>query len=210
MIPCTGLFRPVSSLSSRGQAHQNCWLPSLCLLIWWVFLTFHLGLVSLSLCDTDCCDIHSLSHTDGENHRRANISCISDQSCYDHWCCFIAPGASDQRGKGPVDITGPQLDFALVCVYMHVYVFLRVSRCSNKILLPSFHSSHLNVSVPPYSPVFLDGWQAQAFDETGRPLDDPIESQHKQDALRERRGAQSPQDQARETAKGHGEGTDEV
>lgn len=126
-ILCTGLFRPVSSLSSRGQTHQNCWLPSLCLLIWWVFLTFHLGLVSLSLCDADCCDVHSLSHTDGEDHRRTNISCISDQSCYDHWCCFIAPGASDQRGKGPVDITGPQLDFALVCVNMHVFIFfLRV------------------------------------------------------------------------------------
>lgn len=110
-----------------------------------------------------------------------------------------------------MDITGPQLDFALVCVYMHVFIFFEsVSCCSNKILLPSVPSSRLNVSVPPYSPVFLDGWQAQAFDATGRPLDDPIESQHKQDALRERRGAQSPQDQARVTAKGHGEGVDEV
>lgn len=66
------------------------------------------------------------------------------------------------------------------------------------------------MSVPPFSPVFLDGWQPQAYDATGRPLKDPIESQHKQDALRERRGAQSLQDQARQTAEGHGEGTDEV
>ncbi|KAG7243677.1 hypothetical protein INR49_011234 [Caranx melampygus] len=46
--------------------------------------------------------------------------------------------------------------------------------------------SHLNVSVPPYSPVFLDGWEPPAYDSSGQPLEDPIESQHKQDALRER------------------------
>ncbi|XP_054614795.1 epidermal growth factor receptor kinase substrate 8-like protein 1 isoform X2 [Dunckerocampus dactyliophorus] len=42
--------------------------------------------------------------------------------------------------------------------------------------------SHFSISVPPYSPVFLDGWQPQAFDSTGLPLEDPVESQHKQDA----------------------------
>ncbi|XP_070779374.1 epidermal growth factor receptor kinase substrate 8-like protein 1a [Enoplosus armatus] len=70
--------------------------------------------------------------------------------------------------------------------------------------------SHLSVSVPPYSPVFLDGWQPQAYDSTGQPFDDPIESQHKQDAFSESRAAQTLQDQARQTAEGHGEGTDEV
>lgn len=43
--------------------------------------------------------------------------------------------------------------------------------------------SDLGVSVPPYAPVFLDGWQPQAFDSCGQPVEDPIESQHKQDAL---------------------------
>uniref|UniRef100_A0A3Q1F126 EPS8 signaling adaptor L1a n=1 Tax=Acanthochromis polyacanthus TaxID=80966 RepID=A0A3Q1F126_9TELE len=57
-------------------------------------------------------------------------------------------------------------------------------------------SSHLGVSVPPYSPVFLDGWQPQAYDTAGQPLDDPIESQHKQDAYKE-----SLQEQAQQTAK---------
>uniref|UniRef100_A0A3Q2XGG1 EPS8 signaling adaptor L1a n=1 Tax=Hippocampus comes TaxID=109280 RepID=A0A3Q2XGG1_HIPCM len=42
--------------------------------------------------------------------------------------------------------------------------------------------SQLGVSVHPYSPVFLDGWQPQAFDSSGLPLEDPVESQHKQDA----------------------------
>ncbi|XP_077413932.1 epidermal growth factor receptor kinase substrate 8-like protein 1 [Vanacampus margaritifer] len=42
--------------------------------------------------------------------------------------------------------------------------------------------SQLGVSVPPYSPVFLDGWQPQAFDSSGSPLEDPVESQHKRDA----------------------------
>ncbi|XP_051905922.1 epidermal growth factor receptor kinase substrate 8-like protein 1 isoform X2 [Hippocampus zosterae] len=43
-------------------------------------------------------------------------------------------------------------------------------------------SCQLGVSVPPYSPVFLDGWQPQAFDSSGLPLEDPVESQHKQEA----------------------------
>lgn len=65
------------------------------------------------------------------------------------------------------------------------------------------------MSVPSYSPVFLDGWQPQAYDLTGQ-LEDPIESQHKQDALRESRAAQTQQDQARQTAEGPGESTDEM
>uniref|UniRef100_A0A3B4ZUR9 EPS8 like 1 n=1 Tax=Stegastes partitus TaxID=144197 RepID=A0A3B4ZUR9_9TELE len=65
--------------------------------------------------------------------------------------------------------------------------------------------SHLGVSVPPYSPVFLDGWQPQAYDSAGQPLEDPIESQHKQDAYRE-----SVQDQTRQTAEVSSEETDQV
>uniref|UniRef100_A0A3B5MT51 EPS8 signaling adaptor L1a n=1 Tax=Xiphophorus couchianus TaxID=32473 RepID=A0A3B5MT51_9TELE len=37
------------------------------------------------------------------------------------------------------------------------------------------------VSAPPYSPVFLDGWQPQAYDSAGRLLVDPIQLQHKED-----------------------------
>ncbi|AWP18752.1 putative epidermal growth factor receptor kinase substrate 8-like protein 1 [Scophthalmus maximus] len=66
--------------------------------------------------------------------------------------------------------------------------------------------SHLNVAVPPYSPVFLDGWQPRAYDSAGQPLEDPIELQHKQDVFRERMEAQTLQDQTRRTA----QGTDEV
>lgn len=63
--------------------------------------------------------------------------------------------------------------------------------------------SHLGVSVPPYSPVFLDGWQPQAYDSAGLPLEDPIESQHKQDVLMESL-------QAQQTAGVSSEGTDKV
>ncbi|XP_041813024.1 epidermal growth factor receptor kinase substrate 8-like protein 1a isoform X2 [Chelmon rostratus] len=70
--------------------------------------------------------------------------------------------------------------------------------------------SHLGVSIPSYSPAFLDGWQPQAYDSAGQPLDDPIELQHKQDAFRESRAAQTLQDQAQQTLEGPGDGTDEI
>lgn len=70
--------------------------------------------------------------------------------------------------------------------------------------------SQLSVSVPPYSPVFLDGWQPQACDSNGQPVEDPIESQHKQDAFRESRAAQTLQDQGQQAVEGPGESTDEV
>ncbi|TNM97271.1 hypothetical protein fugu_015427 [Takifugu bimaculatus] len=53
--------------------------------------------------------------------------------------------------------------------------------------------SQLSVAVPPYSPAFLDGWQPRTLDSTGRPREDPIESQHKQDALKQRRTSQNMQ-----------------
>ncbi|KAL6102737.1 uncharacterized protein ACO6RY_02291 [Pungitius sinensis] len=70
--------------------------------------------------------------------------------------------------------------------------------------------SHLNVSVPPYSPVFLDGWKPQAYDSAGQPFEDPIESQHKQDAFQESRKARLAQDQVRQTAQHPGEGKGDV
>ncbi|XP_075937104.1 epidermal growth factor receptor kinase substrate 8-like protein 1a [Anarhichas minor] len=68
----------------------------------------------------------------------------------------------------------------------------------------------LNVSVPPYSPVFLDGWKPQAYNSTGQLFEDPIESQHKQDAFRESREARIPQDQVQQTVEHPGEGNDEI
>lgn len=58
--------------------------------------------------------------------------------------------------------------------------------------------------------MFLDGWQPETHDSSGRPLEDPIESQHKQDTLRERRTSQHLQDHAGLTADGYGYGPDEV
>ncbi|KAM6905345.1 epidermal growth factor receptor kinase substrate 8-like protein 1a [Xenentodon cancila] len=66
--------------------------------------------------------------------------------------------------------------------------------------------SDFSASVPPYSPVFLDGWQPQAYDSAGQLLEDPIQLQHKQDALTRGRQAQNQQEQAGPTAQGHGEG----
>lgn len=51
--------------------------------------------------------------------------------------------------------------------------------------------SQLSVAVPPYAPVFLDGWQPRTHDSSGRPHEDPIESQHKQDALKQGRASQN-------------------
>ncbi|XP_068193752.1 epidermal growth factor receptor kinase substrate 8-like protein 1a [Antennarius striatus] len=67
--------------------------------------------------------------------------------------------------------------------------------------------SHLSVSVPPYTPVFLDAWQPLAYDSTGQPLEDPIEAQHKQDAFRE---ARTLEYNAQLTSDDYGRGTDEV
>ncbi|XP_013878725.1 epidermal growth factor receptor kinase substrate 8-like protein 1a [Austrofundulus limnaeus] len=43
----------------------------------------------------------------------------------------------------------------------------------------------LSRSVPLYSPVFLDGWKPRAYDSTGQQLEDPVQSQHKEDAVRD-------------------------
>ncbi|XP_078141041.1 epidermal growth factor receptor kinase substrate 8-like protein 1a [Centroberyx gerrardi] len=61
----------------------------------------------------------------------------------------------------------------------------------------TLHCSQLSVSVPPYTPVFLDGWQPQGLESDAQPVEDPIESQHKQDAFR-----QSREDHARQTTGG--------
>lgn len=106
-----GLFRTVSSHPSHSLMHQSCCIPSLCLLDWWVSLMFGSSL-SLSVILT----VATLSFTDGENHWRASVRSIGGQSCYDQWCSFTAPGASDWRGKGAVDFIRAQLDFTLVCV----------------------------------------------------------------------------------------------
>ncbi|KAM4531765.1 epidermal growth factor receptor kinase substrate 8-like protein 1a [Odontesthes bonariensis] len=70
--------------------------------------------------------------------------------------------------------------------------------------------SDQSVSDPPYSPMFLDGWQPQAYDSAGQVFEDPIQLQHKQDAVRQSRRKQSLQEQARPTEEGHGEGAEEV
>ncbi|XP_045571681.1 epidermal growth factor receptor kinase substrate 8-like protein 1 [Salmo salar] len=62
----------------------------------------------------------------------------------------------------------------------------------------TLHCSQLVESVPPYSPVFLDGWQPKAFDPEGQLWEDPIKSQHKQDALQY--SVEDPPDQAEEGA----------
>ncbi|XP_042576434.1 epidermal growth factor receptor kinase substrate 8-like protein 1a isoform X1 [Cyprinus carpio] len=43
--------------------------------------------------------------------------------------------------------------------------------------------SQLSETVPQYTPVFLDGWQPMAIDAHGQPIEDPLESQHKHEAL---------------------------
>ncbi|TRY59814.1 hypothetical protein DNTS_035241 [Danionella cerebrum] len=63
--------------------------------------------------------------------------------------------------------------------------------------------SQLSDAVPQYAPVFLDGWQPLATDPNGQPFEDPIELQHKLEALAE---TQKIIDQARLTInQGHEE-----
>lgn len=112
-----------------------------------------------------------------------------------------------------MDVIGALLDFiwVRVCVYACLCAWILVSECcSNKILSPPLFSLHLKVSVPPYSPVFMDGWKPQACDPTGQPFEDPVESQHKQDAFEESREARLKQDQVRQTAQPPGEERGEV
>ncbi|XP_028311791.1 epidermal growth factor receptor kinase substrate 8-like protein 1a isoform X2 [Gouania willdenowi] len=63
--------------------------------------------------------------------------------------------------------------------------------------------SQLSSPVPPYTPVFLDGWQPPC-DSAGRPFEDPIEAQHKQEAYSERLQALSVQKQSQPTAESPG------
>uniref|UniRef100_A0A8C1XWZ0 Eps8 like 1a n=1 Tax=Cyprinus carpio TaxID=7962 RepID=A0A8C1XWZ0_CYPCA len=55
-------------------------------------------------------------------------------------------------------------------------------------------NSQLSETVPQYTPVFLDGWQPMAIDAHGQPIEDPLESQHKHEALMQ---TQQVLDQAR-------------
>ncbi|KAM9844069.1 epidermal growth factor receptor kinase substrate 8-like protein 1a isoform 1-T2 [Aulostomus maculatus] len=68
--------------------------------------------------------------------------------------------------------------------------------------------SQLSVKAAPYLPVFLDGWQPQALDSAGQPLEDPVQLQHKQDVLRESQEAQSRLDQAQPTVESPAEDHD--
>ncbi|KAJ8245826.1 hypothetical protein GJAV_G00260710 [Gymnothorax javanicus] len=46
--------------------------------------------------------------------------------------------------------------------------------------------SELRETVPPYTPVFLDGWKPEAFDPSGQEWEDPVEAQHRHEAIREK------------------------
>ncbi|XP_035768057.1 epidermal growth factor receptor kinase substrate 8-like protein 2 [Neolamprologus brichardi] len=47
--------------------------------------------------------------------------------------------------------------------------------------------------VAPYTPVFFDGWKPEALKPDGQVWEDPVESQHKLEALREKQEQQPPQ-----------------
>uniref|UniRef100_A0A3B3XMY3 SH3 domain-containing protein n=2 Tax=Poecilia mexicana TaxID=48701 RepID=A0A3B3XMY3_9TELE len=71
-------------------------------------------------------------------------------------------------------------------------------------------ASQQTVSAPPYSPVFLDGWQPQANDSAGRLLEDPVQLQHKEDAFNESVRKQSQQEHVQPASKNYGEGTEKA
>ncbi|XP_005721660.1 epidermal growth factor receptor kinase substrate 8-like protein 1 [Pundamilia nyererei] len=53
--------------------------------------------------------------------------------------------------------------------------------------------SQLRGPVAPYTPVFFDGWKPEALKPDGQVWEDPVESQHKLEALREKQEQQPPQ-----------------
>ncbi|XP_051927954.1 epidermal growth factor receptor kinase substrate 8-like protein 1 isoform X1 [Hippocampus zosterae] len=55
--------------------------------------------------------------------------------------------------------------------------------------------SELRGPIAPYTPVFLDGWKPDAFRADGRVWEDPVESQHKHEALRLKQEQQQQQQQ---------------
>nr|XP_015801353.2 epidermal growth factor receptor kinase substrate 8-like protein 1a isoform X1 [Nothobranchius furzeri] len=63
-------------------------------------------------------------------------------------------------------------------------------------------------SAPPYSPVFLNGWKPPACDLSGLVLEDPVQSQLREDAVRESRQTPSLQEQTQ--AENQGNDTDNV
>ncbi|XP_041851221.1 epidermal growth factor receptor kinase substrate 8-like protein 1a [Melanotaenia boesemani] len=67
----------------------------------------------------------------------------------------------------------------------------------------------LDVSKPPYSPTFMDGWQPQAYDSAGQLLEDPIQVQHKQDYVREGGKTQRQQEQAQSATDSYGGGIED-
>ncbi|XP_046887819.1 epidermal growth factor receptor kinase substrate 8-like protein 1 isoform X1 [Hypomesus transpacificus] len=52
--------------------------------------------------------------------------------------------------------------------------------------------SQLRGPVPPYTPAFLDGWKPEANKADGQVWEDPLESQHKQEAMKEKQEKQQP------------------
>lgn len=153
-----------------------------------------------------------LCFTGGEDHWGPDISCIREESMYDQRCCFSAPRAPDWRGKGAVEITGTQLDLRSVCVLLSAPIC--ASAYSTSVLrrnaLSVILSSQQTVSAPPYSPVFLDGWQPQAYDSAGRLLVDPIQLQHKEDAFNESMQKQSQPEHVQPAPKNYREGTEKA
>nr|XP_057917376.1 epidermal growth factor receptor kinase substrate 8-like protein 1 isoform X2 [Doryrhamphus excisus] len=55
--------------------------------------------------------------------------------------------------------------------------------------------SELKGPIAPYTPVFLDGWQPETFRADGQVWEDPVESQHKHEALRVKQEEQLQQQQ---------------
>ncbi|CAL8285122.1 unnamed protein product [Boreogadus saida] len=68
--------------------------------------------------------------------------------------------------------------------------------------------SQLGVSVPPYTPVFLDGWEPGNPD--NQPWDDPVEVQHREDASSAKRAVEEPSLQTSERPSSGPQQSDEL
>lgn len=189
--------------------HQSCFITSLCLSDWWVLPSCSRFSLSLSVILSVETSPSQMVKTTGGPALAASVA----SPAMTIGAVSLLQNHLIEEEKELWTSLGPYWTSS-GCVFVCTRVCVRgswfQSVAPTKFSLPPLFSLHLKVSVPPYSPVFMDGWKPQACDPTGQPFEDPVESQHKQDAFEESREARLKQDQVRQTAQPPGEERGEV
>lgn len=87
-----------------------------------------------------------------------------------------------------VDLSGMKMLYEDILYWQQIIVVTinisLVKKKKDRMNPPCSLSSQLRGPVAPYTPVFLDGWKPEALRADGQVWEDPVESQHKHEALR--------------------------